>query len=44
MYMYGNAVSLYYKTAEWMFMKFGREEVLFDHICPGADPGEAKIG
>ena len=41
MYMYGNTVSLYYRTAQWMFTKLGRDEVIMAlHIGLGfvADP------
>ena len=53
-YVLEHIVSLYYRTAEWMFTKLGRHEVLmvpyksccfFGKIRPGADPGRgAKIG
>ena len=43
-------VSLYYRTAWWMFMKFGRDDVLMARICvkafyqiqPGVDPRQGK--
>ena len=50
LYVWEHIVSLYYRTAEWMFTKLGRDEILMAHalrcigkIHPGADPG-AKIG
>ena len=51
-YVWEHIASLYYRTAEWMFMKLGRDEVLMarhmhkdvGHICPGADPVKAKRG
>ena len=32
-YMGIHIVSLYYRTARWIFMKFGRDEVLMARIC-----------
>ena len=53
-YIWEHIVSLYYRTAEWMLTKLGRDEVLMarqahalrciGHICPGVDPGRGKIG
>ena len=49
-YMGIHIVSLYYRTAWWMFMKFGRDEVLMACMCvkafyqihPGVDPRQGK--
>ena len=50
-YVWEHIVSFNYRTAEWMFMKLDRNEVLmvpykfvvfFGHICPGADPGRGE--
>ena len=38
-YVWEHIVSLYHRTAYWMFMKFGRDEVFI-----ALHPGEAKIG
>ena len=57
MHVYGHVwehiVSLYYRTAQWMFTKLGRDEVLMarhmhkdvlDIFAQEADPGRGKIG
>ena len=49
-YVWEHIVSLYYRTAQWMFTKLGRDEVLMvpykccfcGQIHPGADPGRGK--
>ena len=50
-YVLEHIVSLYYRTAVWMFTKLGRHEMLmvpvqmmlfFGQICPGADPGRGQ--
>ena len=51
-YVWEHKGSLYYKTAEWMFTKLGRDKVLMAwHMhkdvwpyLPRADPGRDKIG
>ena len=52
-YVWEHIASLYYRTAEWMFTKLGRDEVLMARhmlkdvlaiFAQGADPGRGKIG
>ena len=52
-YVWEHIVSLYYRTAQWIFMKVGRDEVLMVHYkcccfsarsIQGRIQGGAKIG
>ena len=50
-YVWEHKVSLYYRTAYWMFTKLGGDEVimahalrLFGQICPEVDPRRRKNG
>ena len=45
MYMYGNTVSLYYRTPWWIFTKLGSDEVIMaPRMCLGFSSKSAQGG